>query len=125
MRQQRPGKAQRGHMPFGALQPGQQFRILDARGTPVMTVLYTRIRDTIHQGRRHNALGWGTHPDGWQGRRYCTFAPAMLVVLDTFNVPADPSDDEVEFLPGADAFDPTTTPGPRPGIFDPNLDDLW
>ena len=112
-------------MRFGALEPGQQFRILDARGMPVMTVLYTRIRDTAHRGQHHNALGWGTHPDGRQGRRYYTFAPATPVVLDTFNVLADAADDDVEFLPDADAFDPGTTPGPPPGILAPNLDDLW
>ncbi len=112
-------------MPFGALQPGQQFRILDVRGMPVTAVLYTRIHDTVHKGRRHNALGWGVHPDGGQGRRYCTFAPATPVMLDTFNVLGAPADDEVEFLAGADAFDPGTTPGPAPDIFDPNLDDLW
>ena len=125
MQQRRAGKTRSGKIPFGALQPGQQFRILDARGAPVMAVLYTRIRDTMHRGRSHNALGWGMHPDGRQGRRYCTFAPATLVMLDTFNVPADPADDEVEFLHGTDTFDPATTPGPPRGIVDPNLDDLW
>ena len=110
-------------MRFGALQPGQQFRTLDAHGLPVMTVLYTRIRDTAHRGQHYNALGWGT--DGRQGRRYYTFAPATPVVLDTLNVLAEAADDDVEFLPDADAFDPGTTPGPPPGILAPNLDDLW
>ena len=89
-----------------------------------MAVRYTRIHDTLHHGRSHNALGCGTHADGRQGRRYCSFAPVTLVVLDTFSVLPGP-DDEVEFLHGADAFDPALTSGPPPGIVDPDLDDLW
>ena len=110
---------------FGGLRPGQQFRIMGADGAPVMAVLYTRIPDTIHRGSVHNAMGWGVHPDGREGRRYCRFAPSAIVLLDTFNVLEEAADEEVEILPGVDAFDPGSTPGPPPGTFAPDLDDLW
>lgn len=112
-------------VPFGSLRSGQQFRMLDEHGQPVMDVLYTRIPETLHRGYRHNALGWGRHPNGREGRAYCAFALATLVLLDTFNSPTDPADDAIEIVWGVDDFDPASTPGPRPGIVDPNLDDLW
>jgi hypothetical protein len=91
----------------------------------VLSVLYIRISETMQRGARHNALGWGTSPDGRHGRRYCTFAPATRVLLDTVTLLADEADAVAPFLAGADAFDPATTPGPPPGTFDPNLEDVW
>ena len=115
----------RGTVPFGSLQLGQRFRIVDAHGVPVLTVLYTRIPDTVRQGMRRNALGWGTHPDGRQGRHYCRFAPATPVLLDTLTVLTEEADAVAPLLAGAEAFDPATTSGPPPGTFDPNLEDVW
>ena len=125
MRQASSPRATRTSIPFGKLRPGQQFRALDSHDRPVMSTLYTRIPETTYRGERRNALGWRTQDAGDRARRYCYFAPSTRVALDTFNVPVDAADDEVEFLPDAGELDPAATPGPAPGIFDPNMDDLW
>ncbi len=104
---------------------GQRFRLLDAHGAPVLTVLYTRIPETVQRGVRQNALGWETSADGRPRRHYCAFVPATRVLLDTFTMLAEEADAVAPLLASTEAFDPAITPGPPPGTFDPNLEDLW
>jgi hypothetical protein len=120
-RSRRPRRA----VPFGLLRPGQQFRLLNTRGAPLMGMIYTRIHDTEHRGERRNAVGWAANVEGGASRRYFRFAHTTPVLPDTFNLPVEPDDEQTPIRFDIDDFDPATTPGPRPGVFDPNLDDLW
>src|SRR5919202_853814 len=82
MRTQHSAQRRAGTITFGALRVGQRFRLLDAHGAPVLTVLYTRIPETTHRGVRQNAVGWATQPHGPPRRHYGTLAPATPVLLD-------------------------------------------
>ena len=125
MRTQHSAQRRAGTITFGALRVGQRFRLLDAHGAPVLTVLYTRIPETTHRGVRQNAVGWATQPHGPRRRHYGTLAPATPVLLDTVTLLPEEADAVAPFLTGAAAFDPATTPGPPPDSFDPNLEDIW